>query len=171
MALWNERKLPKRLYEGVDGGSLRRTQHAWGRLGAAGDGSNGISACKFDGNISSCTASQAAPAAPTNSDAKTPAHVASSFDQSHPWMASMYLCGDWKQCQMRSCSGSGRVLVAWPVLCTNASCRYAGSSGNLALGMAAAQNRPQRTAVISQTDRSQCVFTAACSRSGLTLPL
>jgi hypothetical protein len=36
VGLWNARKLPARLYAGVDGGSLRRTQHAWGRLAAAG---------------------------------------------------------------------------------------------------------------------------------------
>jgi len=33
VTLWNVRKLPARLYAGVDGGSLRRTQHSWGRLG------------------------------------------------------------------------------------------------------------------------------------------
>lgn len=30
--LWNAVRLPARLYAGVDGGSLRRTQHSWGRL-------------------------------------------------------------------------------------------------------------------------------------------
>lgn len=38
--LWNARKLPARLYAGIDGGSLRRTQHAWGRLNAAGAGAD-----------------------------------------------------------------------------------------------------------------------------------
>ena len=44
MGLWNARKLPARLYAGVDGGSLRRTQHAWGRLAAAGAGAGGSAA-------------------------------------------------------------------------------------------------------------------------------
>ena len=32
VGLWNAVRLPARLYAGVDGGSLRRTQHSWGRL-------------------------------------------------------------------------------------------------------------------------------------------
>ena len=31
--LWNGRKIPARLYSGVDGGTLRRTQHSWGMRG------------------------------------------------------------------------------------------------------------------------------------------
>ena len=47
VGLWNVRKLPARLYVGVDGGSLRRTQHAWGRLAAAGASAGGSTANAF----------------------------------------------------------------------------------------------------------------------------
>lgn len=34
VAAWNEAAVPLRLYSGVDGGSLKRTQHSWGMQGA-----------------------------------------------------------------------------------------------------------------------------------------
>lgn len=36
VAAWNEAAVPLRLYSGIDGGSLKRTQHSWGMRGAGG---------------------------------------------------------------------------------------------------------------------------------------